>query len=181
VVTASAVTHNAFTLDWDAASDDTAVTKYRYRLNAGAWSTLGNVLTVNVTGATPGTSYAVDVQAGDAADNWSASLSLADVTTDSLALQPVIYNPSTVAVRDSVTGLKVLVLDEAPGSTATPTVLAYSTTESTDVSGVLYVDLNSSGKDPADIVWLIVVKSDGVPANAGWSVCWPQAVEAIPA
>jgi YD repeat-containing protein len=74
--TFSAITHNAATASWGAASDNVGVTGYRYSLNGGAsWTTLGNVLSVNVTGLALGTSYSMLLQARDAAGNWGPNSS----------------------------------------------------------------------------------------------------------
>lgn len=178
VITASSVTHAAFDLSWPAANDDTAVTQYRYRVDAGSWTNTGTTRTASLSALTAGTAYDIEVEAGDAADNWSTALELT-VTTQSIKVNPSIYDPAAGTARASQTGLGMLVLAEKPGSTATPTVLAYSATETTDGSGVLDVNLNTAGVDPGDVVWVVIVKSDGVPANAGYSLCWPVTVVAV--
>lgn len=177
-ITVTDKTHNSYILSWPAASDNVGVTQYRYSLDGGSnWNALGNVTTVDVSGRSPGATDNVAVQAGDAANNWSTSLTT-DVTLLSLKIAPTIKDPTSDTARASQTGLGVIVLGEKPGSAASPTVLATSATETTDGSGVLDVSLNSSGKNPGDIVWLVLVKSDGNPANSGFSTCWPVAVEA---
>jgi YD repeat-containing protein len=84
-VSISAIAVTTATVSWGAASDNVAVTAYRYRLNAGAWTTLGNVTSVGLTGLASYTSYAVDVQAGDAAGNWGTSSSNSFTTVDGTA------------------------------------------------------------------------------------------------
>ena len=69
------------TAKWTASSDNVGVTGYRYRLNGGSWKTLGNVLTVQLSGLGQGTTYTMQVQARDAAGNWSASSSASFTTT----------------------------------------------------------------------------------------------------
>jgi len=72
--TFSAITGSSATANWTAASDNVGVTGYRYSLNGGAsWTTLGNVLTTNLSGLSLATSYTMLVQARDAAGYWGAS------------------------------------------------------------------------------------------------------------
>ncbi len=73
------------TASWTSATDNVAVTGYRYRLNAGTWRTLSNVTSVNITGLACSVTYQVDVQARDAAGNWSASSSKSFTTADGCA------------------------------------------------------------------------------------------------
>jgi chitodextrinase len=74
--TFSAITGGAATASWTAASDNVAVTGYRYSLNGGSsWTNVGNVLSTNVTGLSLATQYTMLVQAGDAAGNWGPSSS----------------------------------------------------------------------------------------------------------
>lgn len=65
----SNITMTSATASWTAATDSVGVTGYEYRLNSGSWQTLGNVLSVNLTGLSPYTSYAFEVRARDAAAN----------------------------------------------------------------------------------------------------------------
>jgi YD repeat-containing protein len=74
--TFSAITGGTATANWTAASDNLAVTGYRYSLNSGSsWTNVGNVLSANLTGLSLGTQYTMLVQAGDAAGNWGPSSS----------------------------------------------------------------------------------------------------------
>lgn len=67
-------TSSGFTASWTAPSGE-AVTGYRVRLNSGGFTEIGNVLSRNFTGLTANTAYTVEVQARDAAGNWSGSAS----------------------------------------------------------------------------------------------------------
>lgn len=75
----SAVTKNSATVTYTAATDDTAVTGYERRFDGGGVVDLGNVLTFDMTGQTPGATVTVEVRAYDAAGNRGAWAS-ADVT-----------------------------------------------------------------------------------------------------
>lgn len=75
-VTTSNVQATTATISWPAGSDNVAVTGYRHSRDGGTtWVTVGNVLTANLTGLTASTTYALQVQARDAAGNWSTSIS----------------------------------------------------------------------------------------------------------
>ena len=77
VPTFTNLTATAVTATWTAASG--TVTSYQYSVNGGAWSSVGTALTVNLTGLTPVTAYAVQVRAVNASGPGAASS--ASVTT----------------------------------------------------------------------------------------------------
>jgi chitodextrinase len=94
--TFSNLTATSATVNWTAATDNIGVTGYRYRLNAGAWQTLGNVTTVNLTALSSSVTYAFEVQARDAAGNFGAassgSFQLSDATPPSAPGTPTFTN-----------------------------------------------------------------------------------------
>ncbi|MFZ2508163.1 MAG: fibronectin type III domain-containing protein, partial [Steroidobacteraceae bacterium] len=77
------VTHNGATATWTAATDNIGVTGYDYSLDGLAWTSIGNVLTVDLTGLlTPSTLYTFQVRARDFAGNIGPAESSAPFTTD---------------------------------------------------------------------------------------------------
>lgn len=112
----------------------------------------------------------------------SSTMSLLDVTAGDIAaptnlkVSTSIYDPETNSARASQTGLGVWVTAEKPGATDTPTVIAYTATGTTDGSGLLEIEFSAGAYAVDDIVWVTVVKSDGVPANSGYSLSWPVAL-----
>lgn len=100
-ITASAITSTGYTLAWPAASDAVGVTGYEYSLNSGtSYAPLGVVLSVAVTGRTPGTTDDVRVRAFDAAGNRSTALSssvtLAAGATGTITFDPLKNNAGTL-------------------------------------------------------------------------------------
>jgi chitodextrinase len=81
----SSITMTSATASWTAATDNRGVTGYEYKVNAGAWQPLANVLTVNLTGLTAVTSYTVQVRARDAASNFGPASSNSFTTPDTQA------------------------------------------------------------------------------------------------
>jgi YD repeat-containing protein len=79
------VTGASATASWSAASDNIGVVGYDYRLNTAAWQTLGNVLSVNLTGLSPSTSYTFAVRARDTATNAGPASSASFTTHDTVA------------------------------------------------------------------------------------------------
>jgi chitodextrinase len=80
-ITASNVTQTSYTLTWPAGSDNVAVTGYEYSLDGGTtYTNAGNVLTVNITGRTPGAVDQVRVRDYDAASNRASTPLSASVT-----------------------------------------------------------------------------------------------------
>jgi YD repeat-containing protein len=69
------ITGNSATVNWTTPSDNVGVAGYRYQINGGAWTEVGNVNAASIVGLTCYTQYTVAVQARDAALNWSASQS----------------------------------------------------------------------------------------------------------
>jgi chitodextrinase len=68
VPVATNVVGTSATMSWAAATDTVGVTGYSYNLNGGAWVSIGNVLSVNVTGlAGSTTAYTFSVRAQNAA------------------------------------------------------------------------------------------------------------------
>jgi hypothetical protein len=51
----------AASASWNPATDNVAVTSYDYRLNGGAWGSVGNSLGVNLVGLSSNTTYTFDV------------------------------------------------------------------------------------------------------------------------
>ena len=97
--TMSAITVTSATATWTAATDNVGVTGYRYSLNGGSsWTTLGNVLTTNVTGLSPATAYTIQVQARDAAGNWGASGSATFTTANDTSAPTAPGSPTMSAI-----------------------------------------------------------------------------------
>jgi YD repeat-containing protein len=81
----SNVTATSATASWTAATDDSSVVGYDYKLNTGNWQALTNVLSVNLTGLTTVTNYTFQVRARDAATNLGPASSNTFTTPDNQA------------------------------------------------------------------------------------------------
>ena len=81
----SNLTMTSATASWTAATDNKGVVGYDYKVNAGSWQSLGNVLSVNLTSLSPWTSYTVQVRARDAATNLGPASSNSFTTPDTQA------------------------------------------------------------------------------------------------
>ncbi len=147
VPTFSSVTSSSAVASWGAASDNTGVTGYEYRLNSGAWQTVPSGTSVTLSGLSAGASYTFDVHAKDADGNVGAAstatlptlpnvtLSNRNVQTQQLSgttatftLQPFgdIYasqqkSPSTVDVGDWLSPKANMTGFEARATSTTPT------------------------------------------------------------
>lgn len=87
---------------WAGAMDNRGVTRYRYRLDAGTWQVLGNVLTTNLTELANGTQYSFELQAGDAAGNWGPSRTASFTTVDTGRPTNVTTLTATVATSTRI-------------------------------------------------------------------------------
>lgn len=79
-LSSSAVTSTSFTLSWSASTDNVGVTGYEVFRNGTSIGTPSGT-SINVTGLTAGTSYAMTVRARDAVPNWSAQSTTLNVST----------------------------------------------------------------------------------------------------
>tara|TARA_B110000208_G_scaffold191067_1_gene256717 strand:+ start:6585 stop:8714 length:2130 start_codon:yes stop_codon:yes gene_type:complete len=79
-ITATNISGSAFKVNWDAATDDTAVTEYRVFVD-GAFEASTTDVTYTVSGLTVTTTYEVKISAKDAANNESAQSEPLSVTT----------------------------------------------------------------------------------------------------
>ena len=79
-IIATNISGSAFKVNWDAATDDTAVTEYRVFVD-GAFEASTTDVTYTVSGLTVTTTYEVKISAKDAANNESAQSEPLSVTT----------------------------------------------------------------------------------------------------
>lgn len=167
-ITASSITRTTYTLTWPAGSDNVAVVGYDYSLDGGgSWTSLGNVLSVGITGRTAGSTDSVRVRDRDAAGNVSTpSLSLSvtlapppTLTTESFRdYLGALIAPSTV-----IPGVEVLDPSQPPGSRS---VLSLSNV-ALDASSQLVISSTSL----ADGTDYLVVAFDSTGATRGAKVC----------
>ncbi|RED40365.1 lytic polysaccharide monooxygenase [Paenibacillus sp. VMFN-D1] len=98
---ASAITSTGATLTWGASSDNVGVTSYKvYNGGTLVATTGGSVLSYQVTGLLPNTSYSFTVRAVDAAGNTSDASSAVTFTTSGT-------NPPDTQAPSAPTGLQV--------------------------------------------------------------------------
>lgn len=79
-ITASNISGTGFKMNWDAATDDTAVTTYTIFVNSIQTATTSE-LSYTLTGLAPATTYQIAVSAKDAATNESARSNAVAITT----------------------------------------------------------------------------------------------------
>lgn len=75
-------TDTAFTITWDASTDNTAVTGYDVYLDGNLEGSTTTAVTYDVSGLTPSTTYAVTIRAKDAAGNISNASTPVNATTN---------------------------------------------------------------------------------------------------
>ena len=90
-LTASNITATAFTVSWNASTDNTNVTGYRVQVGSETPLATNN-LSLTVSGRTAETDYSVRVAARDAAGNWSAYSSAITVTTGEQTSQVLFFD-----------------------------------------------------------------------------------------
>ncbi len=107
-ITISSKTTTSYTATWPSGSDNVAVTGYEYRLNAGSWVDVGNVLTIGISARTPGSTDTFEVRAYDAAGNKSTPALSVSVTLliGTITLTDVTQWETNVA-KPSETGITV--------------------------------------------------------------------------
>lgn len=165
-ITVSAITTTTATLAWSAGTDDTGVAGYRYSINGGStYTDAGDVLTVNLTGLTAGTTYALRVVAYDAAGNQSAPIS-GTLTTEAGSVTPTTRQVVLTLTSDGATpvpglsSLRWAFFDQTnPGSFTAPS--AKGTAETTDGAGSLVIDISGTTLAAGAVGWLVITDSDG--------------------
>lgn len=120
VVTVSALTTTSYTATWPSGSDNVAITGYEYRLNAGSWVSVGNVLTIGISARTPGSTDTFEVRAYDAAANkstpaLSTSVTLADIAVGTITF-PAVKDWSTGNLKLNESGVTVIVNNVTTGA-----------------------------------------------------------------
>lgn len=116
-VTFASITQTSYTANWPAGSDNVAVTGYEYQIDSGAWTDVGNNLSVAITGRTAGMTETVYVRAYDAAGLRSTPAISGSVTLESIpaaginVTEPLKNNTGTVLASQS--GVRVAVLQAA--------------------------------------------------------------------
>jgi chitodextrinase len=82
-LSSSIINTTSITLTWTAATDDVAVTGYRIYQDSVIIAEVGDVLEYTAVGLTLGVSYDFEIEARDAAGNWSAqSNTVTEITVD---------------------------------------------------------------------------------------------------
>jgi chitodextrinase len=121
-LTFTSVTTSSAVANWGAATPagTASIAGYDYQVNAGLWTSLGNVLSVSLTGLTMNTTYTVAVRARDSAGNVGAPVSGSVTPVDN--------------VPPSATGTPVI--SAVGGTTATATWT--SATDNIGVTGYEY-------------------------------------------
>lgn len=143
----------SYTVTWPSATDVVGVAGYQYRINSGSWITLGNVLSVGITGRTSATTDVFEVRAFDAAQNFSSVLTTSVSLTNLTALvtgpsSGVVGAPSalfTVGFNGTYSGSVVVTpTDNGGGGVFIPTTLTLNT--STPSGTFVYVAGSSGAK-----------------------------------
>lgn len=144
-------------------TDAVGVTQYRSRIDAGAWSVVASPRVFS--GLSPSTAHTIDVQAGDAANNWSTSTSFSG-STAAASIPSGAYDDAVLA--DSP--YQYLSLGDTVGTTV-PTH-AGSGTETWSAANVTFGAAGvGDGTTSADF--------NGTTSRITASVAFPGAVSAI--
>ena len=119
-ITISSKTTTSYTATWPSGSDNVAITGYEYRLNAGSWVSVGNVLTIGISARTPGSTDTFEVRAYDAAGNkstpaLSTSVTLADIAVGTITF-PAVKDWSTGNLKLNESGVTVIVNNVTTGA-----------------------------------------------------------------
>jgi hypothetical protein len=119
----------------------------------------------SATGLTSGTTYYAHFQHRDALSNDSGVSSSAGGATSSPPIVSFTLTTDGANPAASLTGLKWAFFDQvSPGSFLAPT--AKGTTESTDGSGVLSINVTGTALTSGQIGWLVVTDSDGTTTQS---------------
>ena len=91
-LSSSDITETSFTLSWTASTDNVGVTGYEVFKDGVSIGTTSST-SMDVTGLTCGTTYAMTVRAQDAVPNWSAQSTASNVATTDCSISFIALNP----------------------------------------------------------------------------------------
>ncbi len=142
------ITQTGATVNWAASTDNVGVTGYEVFVDGASKATTTGATTVNLTGLTANTTYAVTVKAKDAAGNVSAASAagslktseLPDTTAPTAPGQPAVTNitttGATVSWAASTDAKGVTGYDVYLGSSTTPVASTNGTTTTVALTGL---------------------------------------------
>lgn len=102
----SAVAQTTATVSWSAASDNVSVVRYQYSLTnpaSAGWTNAGNVLSINLTGLTPGTPYPISIAAVDEV-GLVGPVSSSSFTTTTYTDTPVLTVGGPISTNQGASG-----------------------------------------------------------------------------
>ena len=103
-LSSSDITETSFTLSWTASTDNVGVTGYEV-FRDGVFIGTASSTSIDVTGLTCGTTYAMTVRAQDAVPNWSAQSTASNIATTNCSVSFISLNPVADAyVRGGASG-----------------------------------------------------------------------------
>lgn len=154
----------SFTLGWSAATDNVGVTAYEVMRGADSLGTT-TTTSINVTGLTAGTAYAMKVRARDAAGNWSAWSAPVSVTTLADGSAPT--SPAGLVASNIATTSFTLRWSAATDNIG---VVAYEVVRDSTVSTVAEgPSLTITGLAPGTSYAMKVRARDAASNWSGWS------------
>ena len=148
-ITFSSITTTGMTASWTASTDNVAVTGYEVYVNGTLHSTV-TTNSVNLTGLTCNTAYAVRIRAKDAAGNYSSYNTQASATTSNVAT-PTITNSTPTICAGATISLSIPTVTggtyawSGPNSYTATTAAISRTTATTAMSGTYSVTQTVSG------------------------------------
>ena len=150
-------------------TDAVGVTQYRSRIDAGAWTVGTSPRTF--TGLTASTSYTIDVQAGDAAGNWSpsatwtGSTAAASLTPAAVGSLYAHYDASALSALTISTGTSVSAWNDQ-GANNLDLVAATAQPEQVTLNGLPAVQFTAASSDRMRYVGGFLL-----PTTPGFTVC----------
>lgn len=129
-ITVASITSTGFTMSWNTATDNVAVTGYEYSINGGTtYTSVGNVVTTAVTALAPDSTYQLAVRAYDAAGNKSTPVTATATTSSAAQVVTVPTAPRSVTAVAGITSATVSFL--TPLSDGGASITGYVVTAST--------------------------------------------------
>jgi hypothetical protein len=154
----SGITPTTATVSWAAASGTVAY--YQYRVNSGAWTSVGAALAVNLSGLAPLTSYTVQLEAVNATGPGLAS-------SASFTTLPVTENATVQSDEDKLAdnltefGYSYLILGSISPVYLSNNVQTYTTFCDVHGPGLSSLQISGFTSDPG-AAWLVSAEAHGV-------------------
>ncbi len=175
---ATEITQTSLTLSWDTSTDNVGVSSYEVFVDSVSASIVNSpVLSIPLSGLTPGTTYQLAVTATDAAGNTSAFSNPLEVTTEAPDTTPPLVPVNLIATDITQTSL-TLSWDASTDNVGVSSYEVFVDSVSAGIVNSPVLSIPLSGLTPGTTYQLAVTATDAAGNTSAFSIPLEVATEA---